>query len=47
MQKYPDENVISFGIGDKTEPIPKVITSEMAQHAQALLTREGYSGYGA
>lgn len=47
MQKYPDAKVISLGIGDTTEPIPEVITSAMAQHAQALSTREGYSGYGA
>jgi len=47
MQKYPDANVISLGIGDTTEPIPEVITSAMAQRAQALSTIEGYSGYGA
>lgn len=31
MQKYPDAQVISLGIGDTTEPIPEVITSAMAQ----------------
>lgn len=30
MQKYPDAQVISLGIGDTTEPIPEVITSAMA-----------------
>lgn len=31
MQKYPDAQVISLGIGDTTEPIPEVITSAMAE----------------
>lgn len=31
MQKYPDGQVISLGIGDTTEPIPEVITSAMAK----------------
>lgn len=31
MQKYPDAQVISLGIGDTTEPIPEVITSGMGQ----------------
>ncbi|CAN6567659.1 unnamed protein product [Malus baccata var. baccata] len=47
LQKYPDAQVISLGIGDTTEPIPEVITSAMAKRAHALSTLEGYSGYGA
>lgn len=47
MQKYPDAQVISLGIGDTTEPIPEVITSAMAMKAHSLSTIEGYSGYGA
>ncbi|KAJ8643709.1 hypothetical protein MRB53_005457 [Persea americana] len=47
IQKYPDAQVISLGIGDTTEPIPEVIASEMAMRANALSTSEGYSGYGA
>ncbi|PWA53090.1 LL-diaminopimelate aminotransferase, chloroplastic [Artemisia annua] len=31
MLKYPDEQMISLGIGDITEPIPEVITSAMAK----------------
>lgn len=31
LQKYPDAQVISLGIGDTTEPIPEVITSAMAK----------------
>ncbi|RWR72813.1 LL-diaminopimelate aminotransferase, chloroplastic [Cinnamomum micranthum f. kanehirae] len=31
MQKYPDAQVISLGIGDTTEPIPEVITSAALQ----------------
>ncbi|PWA73890.1 LL-diaminopimelate aminotransferase, chloroplastic [Artemisia annua] len=29
--KYPDEQMISLGIGDITEPIPEVVTSAMAK----------------
>ncbi|RZC92510.1 hypothetical protein C5167_041855 [Papaver somniferum] len=47
LQKYPDAQVISLGIGDTTEPIPEVITSAMAERSRALSTLEGYSGYGA
>lgn len=46
MQKYPDAKVISLGIGDTTEPIPKVITIAMEQRARGLSTVEAYSGYG-
>ncbi len=31
MQKYPDAKVISLGIGDTTEPIPRVITAAMEE----------------
>uniref|UniRef100_A0A803MQT7 Aminotransferase class I/classII large domain-containing protein n=1 Tax=Chenopodium quinoa TaxID=63459 RepID=A0A803MQT7_CHEQI len=47
LDKYPDAQVISLGIGDTTEPIPDVITSAMAKRAHDLSTLEGYSGYGA
>jgi hypothetical protein len=47
MQKYPDAKVISLGIGDTTEPIPRVITAAMEEKARALSTLEGYTGYGA
>lgn len=47
LQKYPDAQVISLGIGDTTEPIPDVITSAMSTRAKELSTIEGYSGYGA
>ncbi|RLN15587.1 hypothetical protein C2845_PM02G34620 [Panicum miliaceum] len=46
LKKYPDAKVISLGIGDTTEPIPRVITSAMAEYALALSTPEGYQGYG-
>ncbi|XVE48651.1 hypothetical protein DITRI_Ditri01bG0019200 [Diplodiscus trichospermus] len=47
LEKYPNAQVISLGIGDTTEPIPDVITSAMAKRSHALSTLEGYSGYGA
>ncbi|KAK9903024.1 hypothetical protein M0R45_001322 [Rubus argutus] len=46
-QKYPNARVIRLGIGNTTEPIPDIITSTMAEHANALSTVEGYRGYGA
>lgn len=30
IKKYPNEKVISLGIGDTTEPLPEVITSAMS-----------------
>lgn len=46
QKKYPDAKVISLGIGDTTEPIPRIITSAMAEYSLALSTPEGYQGYG-
>jgi len=31
LKKNPDAKVISLGIGDTTEPIPRVIASAMAE----------------
>ncbi|KAF5731881.1 LL-diaminopimelate aminotransferase chloroplastic-like [Tripterygium wilfordii] len=47
LQKYPEAQIISLGIGDTTEPIPELITNAMQKKSQALSTYEGYSGYGA
>lgn len=47
MQKYPDAEVISLGIGDTTEPIPAIITTAMEQRSKGLSTMQSYSGYGA
>ncbi|PKU68815.1 aminotransferase ALD1 homolog [Dendrobium catenatum] len=47
MKKYPDAQIINLGIGDTTEPIPKIITSAMAEYSLGLSTVEGYKGYGA
>lgn len=47
MEANPDAEVISLGIGDTTEPIDTAITGAMADAANGLSTREGYSGYGA
>jgi len=49
MKKNPGAKIISLGIGDTTEPIPKPITDGMVAAAAALGTAEGYSatgGYG-
>uniref|UniRef100_A0A7S3BC52 Aminotransferase class I/classII large domain-containing protein n=1 Tax=Prasinoderma singulare TaxID=676789 RepID=A0A7S3BC52_9VIRI len=47
MEANPDAEVISLGIGDTTEPIDTAISGAMADAANGLSTREGYSGYGA
>ncbi|GLC40261.1 hypothetical protein PLESTB_001633200 [Pleodorina starrii] len=47
QEKNPDAKIISLGIGDTTEPLPKYIADAMAKAAAGLATREGYSGYGA
>ncbi|XP_076957414.1 aminotransferase ALD1, chloroplastic [Bidens hawaiensis] len=46
MKKYPDANIIRLGIGDTTQPIPDIITSNMAEYARGLSTHKGYRGYG-
>lgn len=42
----PGASLISLGIGDTTEPIPKSIVNSLAKAAAELGTHEGYSGYG-
>lgn len=41
----PLPQIISLGIGDTTEPLPKYIADAMAKAAAGLATREGYSGW--
>ncbi len=43
---HPDARIISLGIGNTTEPLTPHICTAMAQYAQALGTKSGYSGYG-
>ncbi|KAJ7006492.1 probable LL-diaminopimelate aminotransferase, chloroplastic [Populus alba] len=47
IQKNPNARLIRLGIGDTTQPIPDIITTAMAEHADALSTTRGYRGYGA
>lgn len=44
--KNPSADIISLGIGNTTEPLPKFIAKAMADYALSLATAEGYSGYG-
>ena len=44
QEKHPDAKIISLGIGDTTEPIPKSIAQAMQQAAAGMATLEGYSG---
>ncbi|PON74098.1 LL-diaminopimelate aminotransferase [Parasponia andersonii] len=46
IEKYPNEKLISLGIGDTTQPIPPIVTSSMANFACGLSTGVGYKGYG-
>lgn len=41
------DRIISLGIGDTTQPIPKHILSGLTEGAAKLGTKDGYSGYGA
>jgi len=44
--KNPNAKIISLGIGNTTEPLPKCIAQAMADYSISLSTAEGYSGYG-
>jgi len=44
QEKHPDAKVISLGIGDTTEPIPRSIAEAMQAAAAGMGTLEGYSG---
>jgi len=46
LEKEPQANIISLGIGDTTEPIPEFVAKAMADAATGMATLEGYSGYG-
>ena len=43
---HPEAKIISLGIGNTTEPLPKFIAKAMADYSIGLSTPEGYSGYG-
>ena len=43
---HPDASIISLGIGNTTEPLSPYIAKAMADYANGLATKEGYSGYG-
>lgn len=45
LEKNPQAKLISLGIGDTTEPIPRSIVEGLQQSAGKLGTQEGYSGY--
>eukprot|EP00903_Cladosiphon_okamuranus_P005428 g5414.t1 len=48
LEANPDcRPIISLGIGDTTQPIPPHILSGLVGGAEALGTKEGYTGYGA
>jgi len=46
LEKNPDANIISLGIGDTTQPVPPVILEGLTTGASKLGTKEGYTGYG-
>lgn len=46
LEKNPNAQLISLGIGDTTEPLPPFIAEELALSAQSLATEKGYTGYG-
>ena len=46
LEKNPDAEIISLGIGDTTRPIPPHILNGLTKGAAGLGTNEGYAGYG-
>lgn len=46
LARNPDASLISLGIGDTTEPIPRSISDALAETSKNLGTLQGYSGYG-
>jgi LL-diaminopimelate aminotransferase len=46
LEKNPHAKLISLGIGDTTQPLPKPITDAIASYAIGLSSPSGYSGYG-
>eukprot|EP01038_Epipyxis_sp_PR26KG_P014321 gene14321-19210_t len=47
LEKNPNANIISLGIGDTTQPIPSHILQGLINGASKLGTSSGYTGYGA
>ncbi|GKY90489.1 hypothetical protein MPSEU_000022700 [Mayamaea pseudoterrestris] len=49
ISENPDQadRIISLGIGDTTQPIPKHILAGLVNGASKLGTKDGYTGYGA
>lgn len=47
LEKNPEANIISLGIGDTTQPVPEHILSGLAKGVSNLGAKETYSGYGA
>ncbi len=43
---HPEASLISLGIGDTTQPLPKPVSRAMAEMAMQLGEPEGYRGYG-
>lgn len=46
LAENPHVSLISLGIGDTTEPLPRTVCEAFTQASARLGTREGYSGYG-
>lgn len=46
LEKHPQAQLISLGIGDTTEPICLPIADAMKKASERLGTSEGYTGYG-
>lgn len=46
LDENPDADLISLGIGDTTQPIPKSIAAALSASASGLGTHSKYSGYG-
>jgi LL-diaminopimelate aminotransferase len=46
VAKNPNAKLISLGVGDTSQPLPKKVAHSLETYSQSLSTKEGYSGYG-
>src|SRR5690349_2312518 len=46
LTKNQEAKLISLGVGDTSQPLPKKVAKSLETYSQSLSTIAGYSGYG-
>lgn len=46
LANHPEADLLNFGIGDATLPLPQVVVDAMERKVQEMASREGFAGYG-